>query len=281
MNLFQEYMNLAWRIASTKTIPAVTEIHLPSLEEGSEKNDTFGFVFLEDGSVGPFYTSLNDNLEVLWQLYPEGKSREADTMDLIENLSGGSEAMRAVALGAFNALSQHVMRQANYSPFESAAMAQNNPVEPQPGETIGMVGYFRPLIERLLAKGIKIRVLEKNPGRVEVQPGVELSTNPADLASCGYFLCTASTLINGTLSEILSVQGEDAWLELIGPSGSGLPDLLFQRGVNSVGGIEIIDSDALVDALAKQEPWGRAGKKYQLTVDDYPGITTLLARITP
>jgi uncharacterized protein (DUF4213/DUF364 family) len=142
-----------------------------------------------------------------------------------------------------------------------------------------MVGYFAPLIEKLLEKESEILVLEKNPARVEPQAGVIASENVKDLSTCQHILCTASTLINNTLDEVLQHSKQAKSFSLIGPSGSSLPDILFKHGVNAVGGFHFSDIPALKQALKNQESWGHTGNKYQLTPDNYPGIETLLERI--
>ena len=276
MNITRETIELTKRIAQSIQIPAVSSIHLPEPVEQSEKPDEFGFVFLQDGSVGSFYTSLNDTLHELWQLYPDRKTNETNTVKLIEQLNADSHALRAVALGAFNAVSQHVMSRAGYSPAEAGNMGL---IKPEPKQTIGMVGYFKRLIEKLLSQDINVLVLEKNPARVELQKGVTLTTNPADLASCEHILCTASTLINGTLAGLIEASNKPVSFSLIGPSGSGLPDILFKLGVDAVGGVYFDDKPALHDALSKQQSWGHAGRKYQLTPENYPGISSLLQQI--
>ncbi len=134
MSMFQEYINLARYITAAMPLPPVTGIHLPLIVEGGERLDEFGFVFLQDGSVGPFYTSLNDTLKKLWLLYPDGRSCQADTLELIENFGAEPGALPALALGAFNALSQHVMSRAGYSPVESVTTGSSGSGEPEPGE---------------------------------------------------------------------------------------------------------------------------------------------------
>ncbi|MBT3205537.1 MAG: hypothetical protein HOM14_20480 [Gammaproteobacteria bacterium] len=276
MTLPDEYIELARQVSTSIQIPKVSSIHLPAIVDDVEKPDEFGFVFLQDGSAGPFYTSLNETLQQLWQLYPEGIVIESNVLDLIEQLTDDSPALNAVALGTFNALSQHVMSRAGFLPTEAGNMGLS---KPQAGQTIGMVGFFRPLIEKLISQEVNVLVLEKNPDRVDIQDGIKLSTNPADLANCEQILCTASTLINGTLDGLLDVCSQSTSFSLIGPSGSGLPDILLQHGVDSVGGFYVNDQTALLDALQKQESWGHAGKKYQLTPDNYPGISQLLKQI--
>ncbi len=279
MKLSQEYRMLARRIASHIELPAVHGLHLPHSVEAAEKPDEFGFVFLEDGSVGPFYTSLDDSLPRLWHRYPDPSALRTEPLSLIERFGSDDRAESAVALGAWNAISQHLMRRAGFSPSAASASTASTGIgQPTAGERVGMVGYFCPLVERLLEKGVQVLVVEKKPERVEIVEGVDLAATPAELAHCDQVLCTASTLINDSLEDILSHSRGCGRFSLIGPSGSGLPDLLFERGVDSVGGIEFTDLDALHEALAEQVSWGHAGHKYQLTPDRYPGVGELLRR---
>ena len=279
MNFSSEYYQLARKLIDYLDIPPVTGIHLPVRVEDAQKADEFGFVFLEDGSVGPFYTSLDDTLHELWSLYPDGKGYTCKASLLIEYFLADSQALRSVALGTFNAISQHVMVRAGYSPLETSANKDSANGPSEQAQKIAIVGYIRPMVEKLIEKGIDVMVLELNPARVDLQPGLRLSTDPADLLEYEGIICTASTLINDSLGEILQYKNESAYFSLIGPSGSGLPDILFQHGVDEVGGFYVYDIKALHDALDRQESWGHAGQKYQLRVKDYPGVNKLLEAI--
>jgi uncharacterized protein (DUF4213/DUF364 family) len=104
-----------------------------------------------------------------------------------------------------------------------------------------------------------------------------MTADPRDLRQCGRVLCTASTLINDSLAELLATVDRQAPFELIGPSGSGLPDPLFARGVATVGGIQFPGREQLLDQLRRGESWGSAGRKYQLDTRSYPGLDELLA----
>jgi len=279
MSLSREYRELARRIADHVALPPVRGLHLPRIVEDAEKPDEFGFVFLEDGSVGPFYTSLEDSLPRLWHRHPDPSSLRADPIELTDRFGADDLAGSALALGAFNAISQHLFRRAGFSPAAASASDASTGIgEPRAGERVGMVGYFCPLVERLLDKGVEVLVVEKKPERVEIVEGLELAGGPSALAHCDQVLCTASTLINNSLEEILAHSRGCDRFSLIGPSGSGLPDLLFERGVDSVGGIEFHDMDALQEALEQQVSWGHAGRKYQLTPACYPGVGELLRR---
>ena len=275
-DILDQYVRLARRIADQIELPLISGIHLPLRVDDPEKPDEFGFVFLEDGSAGPFYTRLDDDLEQLWRRtasQPVG----GRVIDLVDGWLADDQASRALALGAFNALSQHLMRRARFLP-----PAHQAPKSRPPESGLAMVGYIRPMVEKLLQRGLqKVLVLERNPSRVEPAAGVVVSSNPADLRAYDYIICTASTLINDSLGEILQHKRPGAHLALVGPSGSGLADVLFANGVDEVGGIWIEDLPALRDALKAQQAWGHAGSKYNLAASGYPGVDKLLENIAP
>jgi uncharacterized protein (DUF4213/DUF364 family) len=86
--------------------------------------------------------------------------------------------------------------------------------------------------------------------------------------STDILFCTGSSLINDTMEKILELfRNKARKIILIGPSASMIPDVLFETGVNIVGGMEIVDSEATLRVL--QEGGGtklfkQYGKKYNL-----------------
>ena len=274
MSITKEHLTLVERIGPLLPLPEVAEILLPRLNPDSMRQDEFGFVVLADGSVGPFYTRLGITLELLYEIAAPSRLQGVDALSLAMGIGDGDLYQNALALGAFNAISQHLMKRAGFDPARHAAP----PFEPVEGR-VGMVGFFRPLIERYLARGLKVLVIELRPERVPPELGVEVSTSPRALAGCDTVICTASTLINNSLDSILQAVAAETVVNLMGPSASGLPDLLFSRGVDWVGGVVIEDLPGLRDALAEDRSWGECGRKYQLSAADYPGLDHLLERI--
>ncbi|CAA6824561.1 MAG: Unknown protein [uncultured Thiotrichaceae bacterium] len=169
MSISSEYVELFSSIAKQVSLPAIEAIYLPTPIAESKKKDDFGIVILEDGSAGAFYISLDNTLEQLQSLYPEGENVAQECLSLIKNLTSDSLPQRAVALGAINAASQYMMSRAGFSaPDKKNSKTSSTGIsQAKKGECIGMIGYFAPLIERLLEKEIEVLVLEKNPGRVE------------------------------------------------------------------------------------------------------------------
>lgn len=270
-----DYQVLLRRIEGALTLPDISEVLLPAVRSEPKKKDEFGFVLLSDGSVGPFYISLADTLPELQRNMSRQTNLGMNTLAVAGRLGTGALHASALALGAFNALSQHVMRKAGFDP--AANSIASAPEGPQP--RVGMVGFFPPLAEKYLQQGCRITVIEKQPQRVPAELGLQVSTTPEALAGCDYVVCTASTLINDTIDEVLRATPPSASLNLFGPSASGLPDPLFARGVASVGGIVVDSIEQLRTALAAGGSWGASGRKYQLSAGSYPGIEALLSRL--
>lgn len=273
MSLAQGYHRVIRELADAIAIPPIERLLLPLRDADNGKPDEFGFLLLADGSVGPFYVSLGDSLATLdrW-LLENGGYRGADAVRLALTLGDASEPANALALGAVNAISQYLFRKAGFDP--AAVEVEQRLIEPT--GSIGMVGYFGSIAERYLAQGRRIVVVEKNPGRIPTEMDIEVSTDPQVLAGCDYVICTASTLINNTLDEILASVSATSLVHLMGPSASCLPDPLFAAGIDIVGGIIIGDAECLQQALEKGESWGDCGRKYQLSTASYPGLEALI-----
>lgn len=283
MSFLSHYHQLIKQIEQAISLPVIKEILLPALDVSNEDDikDNFGFVILEDGSAGPFYTCLDNTLYTCldntleWLQNQQQQCIGAAPLQIAQKLDGINIPASALALGAFNAISQHIMRRAGFNPSALEKRSDSDISDIR----IGMVGFFRPLIERYIKQGKKVTVIEQQPERVPPELSLKLYITPEALADCDYILCTASTLINNTIESIVDAAKDPAKINLIGPSASGLPDILFDLGIHSTGGFVVDDLDALKLAISQGESWGSAGRKYQLTQDIYPGLTSLLQHI--
>lgn len=273
MSIIPEYVQLAEKVQRVLPPRQVIALYLPKIRD-EEFRDDFGFVFLDDGSIGPFYVCLEGVLEALWKRYPKPDAVSMPLAELLEFLASEDLPERALGIGAYNALSQQLMKVAGYQPTTRPKSAKNQSTEPL--SKIGMIGYFCPVVEKLTAKGQQVVVLEKRPERIVPHPLVTATTHPADLSDCDSIICTASVLINDSLDDILQHTGNAADFSLLGPTSSGLPDILFARGVHCAGGIHFPERKRLLECLKQEESWGSAGNKYDIRRDDYPGVDALL-----
>ena len=273
----EAYQQIGTQLAIRLGHPAVSGLYLPAPVADETFRDEFGFVLLSDGSVGPFYVSMGELLRELWQRHPQPRQLRSDATTLLQGFADGDIARRALALGTYNALSATLFHRVGFVPPERAGNAGLNDVPA--GSSVGMVGYFRPLVDRLTAQGCSVRVLELSPERVEDREGVSCCSNASELAGCDLVLCTASALINDSLEGLLAALAHRVKIEMIGPSGSGLPDPLFARGVSTVGGSLFSSQAKLIQHLNHGEPWGSVAHKYQLDTVSYPGLSRLLEEL--
>ncbi len=278
MSISEEYLALAARLDAALPAADVVGLHLPQPVPDETFRDEFGFVLLADGSVGPFYVSLGELLRELWRRHPDPGAVRLSRRALLDGFAARDLPTRALAVGAYNALSHSLMRRTGYHPPGRAPEKESGALTP--GQRVGLVGYFCPVVDRLVEAGMEVLVLEQAPQRIPERERVRATTEPRELATCAQVLCTASVLINDTLDELLRAATGVSSFQLIGPTGSGLPDVLFAHGITAVGGIEFGDAAQLLERLGRGEPWGKAGRKYEITPESYPGVDALLARLT-
>ncbi len=268
-------LSLCSEIGAAMTLPRVDHVYLPPPQEHGEKSRKFGLVVLSDQSTGFFYTLLGDDAARARALLPE---LPRDALELARWYLREDGARRAIGLGAIGAISQALFRASGFVPPDAI-----NPIadlEPSANDHIGMVGYFPSLVRMLRASGIPLTVLELDESLVQRDERFEVTTEPARLSACNKVLCTASTLINDTVDEVLACASGADYVALIGPSANCVPDPLFERGASLVGGSAVMDYARLEQCCETGEDWGDCVRKYCLSPDNYPGTDVLIERLS-
>jgi uncharacterized protein (DUF4213/DUF364 family) len=108
-------------------------------------------------------------------------------------------------------------------------------------DSVAMVGYFGPLVPKILKITDKLTVFEKR----EIN-AAKIRTLPSDRARevlpySDVIILSASTLANLTFDELLSLRGGAREIILLGPSAPLYPKPFFERGVTAVMGTRILD----------------------------------------
>ncbi len=177
---------------------------------------------------------------------------------------------KIIGIAAVNAVSQHIFKMENPYPkimgdsFEYLDIDQDT--------SITIIGLIKPLIRKLSEITQKITLIEDT---ISVPPEfskflVKNNINQLEKEelSTDVLFCTGTALINNTIEVILDIfKNKSGKILLIGPTVSMIPDILFDYGVDIVGGMEIFDSEATLKVL--QEGGGtkifkQYGKKYNL-----------------
>jgi uncharacterized protein (DUF4213/DUF364 family) len=273
--VIEELLELVEEAAAALPLPEAAQAIFPPDRKGLGKPGEFCALQLADGSVGTSFVLLGDTLARMHER-PAGELAGRPALEIARNFASDDPAERAWGLAAVNAITQHVFRRAGYEP-ELAADSLGS-LDIGPGDRVGMIGFFPPLVERVRALGLPLTVIELRAELVQESPGLTVTLDARRLEACNKIVSTSTVLLNDTLDEILAACHHAEALALIGPSASCFPEPLFARGVTTLGGYWIVDSVSFMRRAAALEPWGDAGTKSNVQRATYPGTKTLLAR---
>lgn len=280
MTYADEALALAERLRGLGPLPRVRALHLPpppAPDAPAHDRGEFAALELEDGTLGLAYVLLEGTWAALRQGVPPGALSGSDPFALAAGYRSAELLPRTLGFAALNALTRWLLDRAGWeAPGSSDSLGG---LDPQPGETLGMVGFFAPLVPRIRALGARVLALELRADLAgEREEGVRITLNPEALAGCSKVLATGTLLLNGTLDAVLAHCRGAARIALVGPSVGGPPDPLFARGVTLLGGSWITEAAGFVQALRDGAPTRGFARKSALTPADWPGWDALLAR---
>ncbi len=121
----------------------------------------------------------------------------------------------------------------------------------KPEDRIAMVGYFGPLVPKILKITNKLTVLEKR----EIE-SPETRTLPSEkareiLPQSDVIVISATTLANRTFDELISLRGAAREVILLGPSTPLYPAPFFERGITAVMGTRILDPITMLTVVSE------------------------------
>jgi len=175
---------------------------------------------------------------------------------------------RIIGIATLNAASQHIIAVQN--PYKKIEGELLDFLKIKKETIITFIGFMKPMIRNILSRTKFVNIIDDNPAIKRTYHGIPILSDINDLKESDFSIdilfCTGTSLINNTLERILSIFKKQAnRVVLIGPSISFLPDILFDKGVDIVGGMNIIDSESAIKVL--QEGGGtkffkKYGRKY-------------------
>lgn len=154
----------------------------------------------------------------------------------------------AVGIATVNALS-HMLRDLEPENFQRSYSDILDLINP--GARVAMVGYFGPLIPKILKITDKLTVLEKR--EIESPKTRTLPSEKAReiLPVSDVIILSASTLANRTFDELLSLRGTAREVVLLGPSAPLYPAPFFSRGITAIMGTRIIDPLTMLTVVSE------------------------------
>lgn len=121
------------------------------------------------------------------------------------------------------------------------------------GDKVGMVGYFAPLVPKILEITNKLIILEKRDVEAEA---AEIKILPSERAAevlpdSDIIIISGSTLANQTFDELLSFSRKAREVILLGPSTPLYPEPFFERGITAVMGTRIFDPLTMLTIISE------------------------------
>ena len=276
MSLAGEYLAQLERFAARVPLPRVRALHLPPGRHAQDNRGEFCALELEDGAIGLSFVLLDDTLERLLEGAEGLGLAGTDTLALARRYANDRGVWKTLGFAAANALTRCLFDRAGYRPADSADSIGH--LNPQPGEHIGMIGKFTPLLRRIVDSGARLTIVELKPELVGEHDGYRVTLDAGELADCSKVVSTSTLLLNDSVDRMLAYCRNARWFAMIGPSAGCLPDALFARGVTLVGGSWIKDGEGFTSALRRGASLGDYASKFALSANSYPGFDALLAR---
>lgn len=174
------------------------------------------------------------------------KGKTADK--LLELALSENSLEAAVGIATANALS-HMLRDLKPENFPKSSIDILDLIKPE--DRVAMVGYFGPLVPKILKITNKLTVLEKRD--IESPKTQTLPSEKARevLPASDVIILSASTLANRTFDELLSLRGAAREVVLLGPSAPLYPAPFFERGITAVMGTRIFDPWTMLTVISE------------------------------
>ncbi|MFN8545481.1 MAG: DUF364 domain-containing protein [Candidatus Binatia bacterium] len=179
-----------------------------------------------------------------------GRHVGADAWALAADALGEVPLRRAVAVAVLNALSARAIDRAGVpggrlvrgvDALEAAGV--------RPDDRVALVGAFVPFIRALKRRVAELWVVDKHAGALKDDEQAlwrPPAAAEATLARATVVVMTGSALVEGGLDALLAAAGGARCVVLAGPTASPWPPPFFHRGIHVLGGIRVLDGDAMI-----------------------------------
>jgi uncharacterized protein len=184
-----------------------------------------------------------------------GKLAGRAARELLKETQAASGIRRAIGIAAMNALADMCWERRPLSEVElCVGVDAYDAADIRPDDHVVVIGAFVPFLKALKRARQRYTVLEMNPATLK--PDEMPHFRPADeagsvLPSADIVLITGTTLLNGTLDDLLAACRPGARVVMVGPSVGLLPDPFLRRGVDVLGSIRVTAPDEFLAVLAE------------------------------
>ena len=179
------------------------------------------------------------------------KIRGQKVLDILETKKE-TGILSSLRIAVLNAISSKIFSSGNYRIIEDSDPIQL--VDLASRKTIAIVGAFHSYIRKISDTANKLYVLERNEEALTMEykkffvPADEYKTifPVSDIV-----IITGQTLVNKTIDDLLLAIAPGTQVIVTGPSGSIIPDILFENKVSIIGASRITKPDILFDIVSE------------------------------
>jgi uncharacterized protein (DUF4213/DUF364 family) len=206
-------------------------------------------VQLDTGDVGLCHSlAAETRLECCHVVQKAGTLSGSPATMLGELAKSWDHGERTIGVATINALSQIVLKQEHeqYSVLEGNTLDH---VDIRPGESVAVVGNMKPLVSAIKSKTTRLRVFERGGS---LEEGILPDTASEELIpEADIVFITGSAIANGTIERLLQLSEKARHVILVGPSASMVPNPLFKRGVDLIGGVIVTNPSIAMQVVAE------------------------------
>lgn len=235
----KEIMRIAEKIKKA-TLPAAHRMKVSDVRIGL----IYTAVMLQDGRTGLAFTFHQGRRANCHRLRAVCPLPGRDASDLVELLDAPEEVERAVALATVNALF-------NSQPVSATEGDFLHMLDIRPGEKVGMVGLFAPVLPRLREKTSSILIFEQDP-----DPGRGVDLLPEEdayrlLPGCDVALLTSTSIVNQTIERLLAAACNCREVVLLGASTPLVVEAFVGTPVTLLSGVVVLDADEVLRRVSE------------------------------
>ncbi|TXT64922.1 MAG: hypothetical protein BAJALOKI3v1_150025 [Promethearchaeota archaeon] len=280
MSINKVFVDIIKKIEKRIRFDKIKNAFFPSNDEIDQdiRFDNFGVIQLADESIGIVYIALSEEVREKAAQFDVNDIIGKNPIEIAKNFIKSDLFQRCLALGAINAITQSFFKKANFEyDFSTNSLGLLDLVE---YDKVGMVGYFPPLVKKIEKLNIPLVVIEKKKLEIETKENWQITSDPSELKSCTKILCTSTTVLNDSIDDILSYIKNANKISMVGPTGGFIPDPVFQRGVDVLGGTYIENPKLFMKLIRQNKKWGPSTKKYCIQAKNYPNYKMLMENIS-
>jgi uncharacterized protein len=219
-------------------------------------------VLLDDDSCGLAFTFRNELGSYCGVLDEAGEIIGKDCDKLLDWAMDINLIRAAIGIAVLNAICYKNTEFRNFK--KGDAMEE---IKLHPDDTLGVVGYYKPVLKNRKDLTSRIYVFERNINNDSI-----LYPDWAEdiyLPKCDVVIITGTTLINKTVDHVLSLCKKAREILLMGPTVPLCPEVFINSGITLLAGSAVVDTQKVLKVVSQ------AGGTLKLKV----GIEQLFIRL--